>query len=139
MEFNGSEFKAYITGSPNKLIKKTRDLSIDVASESLDITTRDSGGWKRNLYGVRSWTFSLSGTLDWVEGMNEVGAKSMLGFIINRTELALEFGTGVVGDQELTGTGKLLSFSLSTPHEGVCEWTAEGEGNGAIVEATIAA
>jgi predicted secreted protein len=138
MEFNGSDFKAYITGTPNKLIQKTRDLSISVTAESLDITTRDSLGWKRNLHGVRSWTASMSGTVDWVEGANAAGLKSMLGFIIGRTEIALEMGTNAVGDSELSGTAKVLDVKFSAPHEGVCEWTAELEGNGPILVATIA-
>ncbi|MBO9611046.1 MAG: hypothetical protein J7619_00040 [Dyadobacter sp.] len=138
MEFNGSEFKAYLAGSPKKLIAGTRNLSLNVSSELLDTTTRDAGGWKRNLYGLRSWTFSMSGVLDWVEGMNEARAKSILGFILNRTQLSLEMGTDDVGDEMLTGNAKVMDFSLSTPHEGVCEWTAEGEGNGALDIETIA-
>lgn len=138
MEFNGSEFKAHIAGTPKKLIAGTRNLSLNVSSELLDTTTRDSGGWKRNLYGLRSWTFSMSGVLDWEEGLNEARAQTILGFILGRTQVDLEMGTDEVGDELLTGKGKIMDFSLSTPHEGTCEWTAEGEGNGALGIATIA-
>jgi len=138
MEFNGSEFKAYVVGTPDKLIAGTRNLSLNVSSEMLDTTTRDSGGWKRNLYGLRTWTASMSGVLDWVEGLNQVRAKSILGLSLNRTQIALLMGTDDTGDEELTGNAKLMDFSLSAPHEGVCEWTAEMEGNGPLATTTIA-
>lgn len=137
MEFNGSDFKASIVGTPNKPIQKTRDLSLDIATEELDITTRDSGGWKLTLAGVRSWNASMSGTVDWVEGSTSAGIKSLLTLKLTRAEIQLTFGTTATGDQSFSGHARILDIKFSTPHEGVCEWTAECSGNGPIVMASI--
>lgn len=138
MEFNGTDFKVSIVGTPNKPIEKTRDLSIEISDEELDITTRDSGGWKRTLAGVRSWTASLSGVVDFVEGSGKAGIKSLIALVIARTEVELMFGTTATGDMSFTGKGLLLNINFSTPHEGVCEWTADISGNGPITTATVA-
>lgn len=138
MIFNGTEFKANIVGTPNKPIADTRDLSIEIADEELDVTTRDSGGWKRTIAGVRSWTASLSGVVDFVEASGTSGIRSLIGLAIARTEVELLFGTTETGDMSFTGKGLVLNVNFSTPHEGVCEWTADISGNGAITTATIA-
>lgn len=138
MVFNGSDFFASIVGTPNKRIADTRDLSISIANEELDITTRDSGGWKRTLAGVRSWTASITGIVNFQEGANSAGIKSMLALAIARNEVELVFGTEETGDLSFTGKGLIMSVDFSTPHEGVCEWTMEVSGNGPIVTAPIA-
>lgn len=138
MEFNGTDFKVSIVGTPNKPIEKTRDLSIEISDEELDITTRDSGGWKRTIAGVRSWTASLSGVVDFVEGSGKAGIKTLISQVIARTEVELLFGTTETGDMSFTGKGLLMNVNFSTPHEGVCEWTADISGNGPITTATVA-
>lgn len=137
-KFNGTNFKASITGTPNKTIADSRDLSISVADEELDVTTRDSGGWKETIMGVRSWSASLSGVVDFVEGTNEAGVTSLMNLAIGRAPIALLFGTTTTGDQTYSGSGYIMTVDISAPYEGVVEWTAEISGNGALISAVVA-
>jgi len=136
--FNGTDFKASIVGTPNKPIADIKDLSITINNEELDITTKDSGGWKRTLAGVRSWSASLTGIINFTEEAGKAGIKSTLALLIARTEIELLFGTVVTGDLSFTGKGLIMDISFSTPVEGVCEWTMEMSGNGPIAIAPIA-
>lgn len=136
--FNGTDFKASVVGTPNKPIANLRDLSITINNEELDITTKDSGGWKRTMAGVRSWSASATFVLDWQPGLTKVGAADALELQIERDEIELIFGTLTTGDKSFTGKGLLMDISFSTPYEGVCEGTLEISGNGPIVMATIA-
>lgn len=139
MKFNGSDAKAFVTGSPNKTIADTRDISISVAMSSIDVSTRDSQGWKEIIGGQRSYNFSFSGVVDYTEGSNEVGVKSLLALEIARAGVGFLLGNPAVGSENYAGTGFITNVEIGTPYEGECEWTAEGEGSGPLVTSTVSA
>ena len=131
--FNGTEFKASIGG---KNVAKTRDLSVDISVATIDVSNRDSLGWKEVIGGQRSWTASLSGVVDYTEGVSESGVKTLKTLAIARTAIALEMGNETTGSQNYTGNGIITSVSTSAPYEGEVEYTMEIEGSGAIVLST---
>lgn len=136
--YNGTDFIMSIAGSPNKRIADTRDITLNTATALIDVSTRDSLGWKENIGGQRSFGGSVSGIIDYVEGANEQGIKSLVTLEIARTAIDVVFGTGVTGHQSYTGKVFLTDVELSNPYEGAAEWTANFEGTGALLPATTA-
>ncbi len=136
--YNGSDFILNIAGSPNSRITDTRDITINTATALIDVSTRDSLGWKENIGGQRSWGGSVSGIIDYVEGANEKSIKSLITLEIARAPISVVAGTGVTGSQSYTGSCFLTDVELSNTYEGTAEWTSKLEGTGALVPATIA-
>lgn len=138
MTFNGTEFKAAIVGTPNKNIADSRDLSIDVGVATIDVSTRDSGGWKETIAGQRSWTASLSGIVDYVQGTNETGYQAIQDLAIARAPISLKFGKDTTGSYTYTGIGIVTSANISAAYEDAVTWTADIEGSGPFVSAVVA-
>jgi TP901-1 family phage major tail protein len=138
-KFNGTEFKAAIPGTPNKNIAESRDLSISIDVATIDVSSRDSGGWRELIGGQRSWSASLSGVVEYDEGANEVGVKSLVTLMVARAPIALLFGSTAISDsQTYAGNGIITNVETSAPYEDAVEWTASIEGTGPIVLAEVA-
>lgn len=131
--FNGSDFKASIEG---KSIAKTRDLSVDITVATIDVSNRDSLGWKEVIGGQKSWKASVTGVVDYVEGVNESGVKTLKTLALTRTAVDLEMGNETTGSQNYTGSGIITSCNTSSPYEGEVGYTLEIEGSGPIVLST---
>ncbi|MGA9651869.1 phage tail tube protein [Pedobacter sp.] len=131
--FNGTEFKASVAG---KNIAKTRDLNVDISVATIDVSNRDSLGWKEIIGGQKSWKASITGVVDYVEGASESGVKTLKTLALLRTAVAIEMGNETTGSQNYTGNGIITNCSTSAPYEGEVEYTLEIEGSGAIVLST---
>jgi len=136
-KFNGTEFKAYIVGTPNKLIKGTTGLDITVSVAEIDVSTKDSLGWKEIIGGQKSWSASFTGIVDYTEGSDEAGIKALLALEIARTPVTLLFSNGITASQTYTGTGLVLNIDWGAPLEDKVEFTVEIGGSAAITLATL--
>jgi len=136
-KFNGSDFIAQIVGTPNKTIADTRDLSISISDAEIDVSTRDSGGWKETLPGQRTWTASLSGVVDYIVGSNESGYQAIQDLAISRAPIQLMFGKNTTGAYTYSGSGYIMSADISSTYEDAVTWTAEISGNGPLVAAVV--
>lgn len=138
-EFNGTDFTVSIVGTPNKKIGRTRDISFSLSASTIDVSSRDSGGWREVIGGQRSWTMSVSGITDYIEGTGEATTKTLTTTLIARTAIGFIMGnTTLTGSQTYSGSGIITSFETSAPYEGEVEWTMEIEGNGPITLAVVA-
>lgn len=138
-EFNGTDFTVSIAGTPNKKIGRTRDISFSLSASTIDVSSRDSLGWREVIGGQRSWTMSVSGITDYIEGANEATTKTLTTTLIARTAINFIMGnTTLTGSQTYAGSGVITSFETSAPYEGEVEWTMEIEGSGPITLAVVA-
>ena len=135
-KFNGSEFVMYEAGSPNKRIADTRDLTITISRAAIDVTTRDSGGWTENIYGVGSWTASATGVIDMTQDTAETSVNEILAYEIAKTAMSIVAGTGVATDQKFAGTAIVTNIDWATPSEDAATWTASLTGSGPLVVTT---
>lgn len=138
MEFNGTEFKVFIVGTPNKEVVSTRDLSVSISDAEIDVSSRSSGGWKETIPGQRSWTASMSGIVDYVVGTDEAGFQAVQDLAISRAPIQLKFGLTTTGGYAYTGTGYIMSADISSTYEDATTWTAEISGSGPLVSAVVA-
>lgn len=137
-KFNGSDFIAQIVGTPNKTIADTRDLSISISDAEIDVSTRDSGGWKETLPGQRSWSASLSGVIDYTVLTTESGYQAIQDLAISRAPIQLLFGKNSTGSYQYSGSGYIMSADISATYEDAVTWTAEISGNGPLVATIVA-
>lgn len=137
-KFNGTEFKASITSGGNKNIGETRDLTVAIAVNPIDVSSRDSAGWLEQIAGQRSWTAQVTGVVDYVEGVNEAGVATLYELEIARAAISLLFGNTTTGSQTYAGSGIITNVETSAPYEGAVEYTMSISGSGPITLADAA-
>lgn len=137
-KFNGTEFKASLTTGGSKAIADTRDLTISIAVNPIDVSTRDSLGWRELIGGQKSWTFQMTGVVDYTEGAGEAGVATLAELELARAPLAFLFGNTATGSQTYAGNAIITNVETQAPYEGAVEYTISGEGTGPIVLADAA-
>jgi TP901-1 family phage major tail protein len=123
-------------GSTPVAIAKLTECSLTINGETRDITTKDSSGWRELTSGLSTWSVKVSGLIDYNSGAT---ANSMLlaDAIVAKTTLVAEFGTGVTGDEKMSGSVIVTSFEKSAPSTAQnTTFSCSLEGTGAL---TIAA
>ena len=115
-------------------IALSKNHTLSVNGESIDVTTKDSAGWKEILPGLKSWTVSCEGMVAFDSAYNY---EYLLDALRNRTLLSVKLQTGTVGDERLLGDVYVTSIELSAPLEDGLSFTASFEGTGALTHETI--
>lgn len=137
--FNGTELALYTVGSPgNKKIAKatSNDLALTIAT--IDVSTKDSAGWKESLGGQRGYSFSVEGIVDFqVSTSTMQGAKEIFQMGIDRTAVVFVFKNSEAGDTAYQGSGILTNVQIGAPVEGAVTFTADIEGTGPLTPSTI--
>jgi TP901-1 family phage major tail protein len=101
-----------------------REESLSINNELLDITDKDSGGWRTYIsgeVGVQSMSMSCSGVLI---------DDDMIQHLLNKIALNYQFEIENLGVFE--GLFMIASMELSGAHEGVETYTLSFESSGAI-------
>lgn len=122
-------------GSTPVTITCQKDASLSINNETRDITCKDSGQWKDNLYGQTSWEGSGSGLASF-DGTFSVDELTDL--VINQTVSPVVFTTGVTGDIKWSGSviWTKLDINSNGTNENV-EVSYSFMGTGALTKATI--
>lgn len=137
--FNGTNLGVYITtGSPaaDVLIAAATDCSLSLNMETIDITTKDSAGYRELLGGLRSGSVSVSGLIDYQDASNQ-DVTDLYAAWENRTSLSLVFSSNTPGDEKYSFSGFLTSLEQSGGTEDTATYSATFEITGTVTEATI--
>jgi len=105
---NTTAFAIYVDGVK---IGHATGGSLSVTHAVRDITSKDSGGWRQLLEGLRSFTFSASGYHAFDATL---GADGMLDLLIDRATCVVKFMTEETGDTVYTGTCYVASTGLTS-------------------------
>jgi TP901-1 family phage major tail protein len=133
--FNGTEL---IVKVDDKVIGHTTSATFTVNADLPDATTKDSSGWAENIHGLRSWSISGDGLVDYSDdGTTTQGAVSLRDLIQGRTSVTLYWGTQTVGDVIYTGSAKVESIEESAEMESPVSYSFSFTGSGAITKATL--
>lgn len=129
-KFNGTLWKIYVKDSGSDVeIGEVRSNSFNIEGETIDVSTKSSGGWKEYLPGWRSASCDVEGIIDF----QKAGAKNaadLYNYLYNRTTLTLVQTTNVTGDQEFELTGYLVSLNITAEAESECSFTGTIQGTG---------
>jgi TP901-1 family phage major tail protein len=133
--FNGTNLGVYIGGT---LVAAATDCSLSLNMETIDITTKDSAGYRELLGGLRSGSISCSGLIDYQDASNK-DITDLYDAWEGRTELTLKFSSEIAGDESYTASGFLTSLEQSGGTEDTATYSATFELTGEVTEATIPA
>jgi len=132
--FNGTNLGVYMGGT---LIAAATDCSLSLNMETIDITTKDSSGYRELLAGLRSGSISVSGLIDYADASNK-DVTDLYDAWEGRTELTLKFSSEISGDESYTANGFLTSLEQSGGTEDTATYSATFELTGEVTEAAIA-
>ena len=131
--FNGTNLGVYIGGT---LIAAAQDVSLSLSMETIDITTKDSAGYRELLAGLRSGSMSCNGLIDYVDASNK-DVTDLYAAWEARTELTLKFSSEITGDTSFTASGFLTSLEQSGGTEDTATYSATFELTGQVTDAVI--
>lgn len=130
---NGTNLVIKIDGNP---ILKATTASLEMSVDMPDATTKDSAGWAEFFAGVRSWTLSSDGLIDYASS-GSVETDELVTLLINRTAVAVEFATSTAGDMKLSGNAFITSISQTADMESPSGFSVSFQGTGALTQATV--
>lgn len=118
--------------SGGTVVSRQNDVTFSVNHEPRDITTKDSGGWRELLEGLRSYEISISGLLAYDDTLSVYTSTTGIDAVLRaRTSQTWILGTAVSGDVKLSGAGYWTSLEVGSPdQESNCTFSATLQGSG---------
>jgi TP901-1 family phage major tail protein len=127
--YNGTAqlLKLGASGTEQTLIQLT-NCSMSVNADLFDTTSKESGGWKSVMPGLRDVSYSGEGLADFATSDNYTLAEIFAAYN-SRTLLSVKFTNGV---NTFSQSGYIASFEISGPMEDVATYTIEVTGTGVL-------
>lgn len=130
---NGTNLVIKVGGVP---ILKATTASLEMNVDMPDATTKDSQGWAEFFAGVRSWTLSSDGLIDYATSAS-VETDELVAMLIARSTVAVTFGTSTTGDMLLSGNAYVSSISQTADMESPSGFSVSFQGTGALTQSTV--
>lgn len=128
---NGTAMVLKIGGTT---VAKLKSNSIKVNANAIDVSNKDSAGWKESIYGQRSGSFDFEGVFDeagnwgFTQAYNAIAAKTIL---------TARWGSGTTGDRYYEASCILTSISETAPMEDAVTFSGTLEMTGAPTTGTF--
>ena len=143
--FNGTDLILKVSPSSGGAAVKlmhSQSVSIDMSVDMIDISNKDSDGYKDILPGQMSYSLSADGLMDFagVAGDTEVDElyNQMFQVVggVGRTAVTFAFGfdTPATGEYSYSGSGFISSLSITGGTEDAPTYSVAIEGNGALIQ-----
>lgn len=123
---NGTAMKLYCAGVA---LAYSNSFDLNVNMGEIDVTTKDSAGWKDVLPGLRDWSVSADGVVALDSSTN---AEYISGLVTNRTQVNLKMSTMVSGDGYWHGQAYVTNLTITAPMEDKVTFSCSFVGDGAL-------
>lgn len=130
-KFNASKLKILVGMIA---INNLTDCEMTVDGETIDVTTKDSAGWAEFLPGVKNWTMSGSGILDFSA---YEGPKEIFNDLVNGAIATVRFSTSITGDTQFAGSGIYTNLGITAGLEDKVDFSFSIQGTGPLLMSTI--
>ena len=115
--------------STEEALIQLTNCSMSLNADLFDTTSKESGGWKSVLPGLRDVSYSGEGLADFTASATKYTLTEIFNAYNNRTLLSVVFTNGT---NTFTQSGYISSFELSAPMEDVATYTIEITGTGVL-------
>jgi predicted secreted protein len=129
---NGTAILLSIAGTT---VAKLTSNSLKVARGTIDVSNKDSAGWKESIYGQGSGGFDFEGVFN--EG-GTWGFDEAYAAINAKTFLTVRYASAVSGDKYYEASCLLTSISQSAPMEDKVTFSGSLEFTGSPTTGTVA-
>ena len=134
-ERKGTDFLLYVkVGGDYKAVAGLTANSLTVNKETIDVSNKTSGQWKKLLEGQKSWGASGEGRFD-TDG--DYGYDELFAAITGSAQMLVRYGKESDATKVYDGEVIITSLERSDPYEDSATFSFALDGTGAIVENSI--
>jgi len=99
-------------GSQLKLLHST-SCTLSINADTIDTSTKDSGGWRDILSGQRSFSISADGLMDFISAGTTTDPDEIFDFMYNRNKVDFTFALSSPQGYTFTGEGFVTSLEVT--------------------------
>jgi len=134
--FNGTELILKVSPSDGGAVTKlmhSQNVSISTNVDTIDITTKDSAGFRELLGGTKSFSLSADGLMDFEAVAGDTDVQELFTQMLDRTAVAFTFALASEAGYTVTGEGFITSLEISGGTEDAPTYSCSIEGTGALL------
>lgn len=110
-----------------------RGASINMSADEIDVTTKDSAGWREKASSFKSWEVSHDGLI--LNG--NTGFEELMDAYMNGTNVLIQFTyAGAEGTEEYAGECLISSIDLDAGYDAEATYSVALSGTGALSRTT---
>jgi len=138
-KFNASTQKLHIVeSSVPKMVAHLTNLSLSFSGETIDLTSKDNNGFKDFIMGLKSFSLSAEGFVDFQTGTDQRNFDDFMTAARAGTPLTVLVKNSTVGDSTIQGTAYVTSLELTSGTEEGATFTATLEFAGDVTTGVVA-
>jgi len=135
---NGTLIAIYkdVAGTLTKIANATSN-DFDITKDMIDVTNKDSGGYKEFLAGEAGWTLSCEGIFEEDGGVTGISWSDIITDLMAGTSVTVAMTSQVSGDIKLSGSAFFSNLTMSAPNNDATTFSASLQGTGALTVGTV--
>ena len=140
--FNGTDLILTVSpsdGGANAKLMHSTSVSLSINADTIDVSTKDSAGFRDLIGGQKSFSLSADGLMDFAGVAADTEPDELFTQMMNRTAVTFVFGLAspASGDYTYSGSGFITSLELSGGMEDAPTYSVSIEGTGALTQNSI--
>jgi TP901-1 family phage major tail protein len=138
--FNGTDLVLTLSstsgGSEFKTLHAT-SCSISMNVDTIDVSTKDSAGFRDLIGGQKSFSLSADGLMDFTSTGSTTDPDELFTQMMNRTAVTFTFALATPAGYKYTGSGFITSLEITGGVEDAPTYSVSLEGTDAITQTSI--
>tara|TARA_Y100001972_G_C7560197_1_gene281381 strand:- start:74 stop:499 length:426 start_codon:yes stop_codon:yes gene_type:complete len=138
--FNGTDLILKVSpssGVTEAKLMHSQNVSLSVNVDTIDISTKDSSGFRDLLGGQKSFSLSADGLMDFAGVAADTEVDELLDQMLARTAVTFTFALSTPAGYTLTGSGFITSLEISGGTEDAPTYSCSIEGTGALTKTNV--
>ena len=133
--FNGTDLILKVSpsngGTAVKLMH-SQTVSLSVNTDTIDISTKDSAGFRDLIGGQKSFSLSADGLMDFATGGSDTELDELFTQMLARTAVTFVFGIADASAYNMSGSGFITSIEVTGGTEDAPTYSVAIEGTGTL-------
>jgi len=138
--FNGTDLILKVSpssGGTEAKLMHSQNVSLSVNVDTIDISTKDSAGFRDLLGGQKSFSLSADGLMDFAGVAGDTEVDELFDQMMARTAVTFTFALDVPAGYTITGSGFITSLEISGGTEDAPVYSTTIEGSGTLTRTDV--
>lgn len=138
--FNGTDLILKVSpsdGGTEAKLMHSQSVSLSMNVDTIDISTKDSSGFRDLLGGQKSFSLSADGLMDFAGVAGDTEVDELFDQMFARTAVTFTFALATPAGYTITGSGFITSLEISGGTEDAPTYSCSIEGTGALTRTDV--
>tara|TARA_R100001224_G_scaffold22468_1_gene11536 strand:+ start:224 stop:649 length:426 start_codon:yes stop_codon:yes gene_type:complete len=138
--FNGTDLILKVSpsdGGTEAKLMHSQNVSLSMNVDTIDISTKDSSGFRDLLGGQKSFSLSADGLMDFAGVAGDTEPDELFDQMFARTAVTFTFALATPAGYTITGSGFITSLEISGGTEDAPTYSCSIEGTGALTKTAV--